>query len=246
MSLSKEMVHEALTKLALTRSEYAVHHTNMVTCVLYIGLVYGNCWRLIQLEIGVDVVMVLESLLINRVHLAALVELLLYMKYIPLAHGPYQIQFLSYMNDLFHYVSMEVVGLISFSSIICVVAVTEGLPLSMTLSLAIGKRSSNFGIHYMAINPSDNQGSITCKIPYVFVDERTTSNNIHFVIVLFVVLDVVTLLSGCFVHKGSSQFNQWDPGGCSFVHWERLLMGDYLNTCYLESCYHSTLYCLQP
>lgn len=153
MSLSKEMVHEALTELALTRSEYAVHHTNMVTCVLYIGLVYGNCRRLIQLEIVVDVVMVLESLLINRVHLAALVELLLYMKYIPLAHGPYQIQFLSYMNDLFHYVSMEVVGLISFSYIICVVAVTEGLLLSMTLSFVIGKRCYNVEIQRMAITP---------------------------------------------------------------------------------------------
>jgi len=35
-------------------------------------------------------------------------------------------------------------------------------------------------------------------------------------------LDVVTLLNGCFVHKnGSSQFHQWDPGGCSFFSFQR-------------------------
>lgn len=55
-------------------------------------------------------------------------------------------------------------------------------------------------------------------IHYVLVlhfGERTTSSNIHVVPVFHFVLDVATLLIGCFVHKGSSKFNQWDTGGCS-------------------------------
>lgn len=32
---------------------------------------------------------------------------------------------------------------------------------------------------------------------------------------------VPALVSNCFVHiKGSSQFNPWDPDGCSLVHWK--------------------------
>jgi len=35
-----------------------VPHTYLVSCVSFVGLVYGSCWRLIQLEILVDVVSV--------------------------------------------------------------------------------------------------------------------------------------------------------------------------------------------
>jgi hypothetical protein len=86
MDLSEKMIHAYLTQLALivshvTRLEYLVPCTYLVIYVSLVGLVYGICWRLNQLEILADGMMVLESLLTDKVQLYAISEVFLYMRY---------------------------------------------------------------------------------------------------------------------------------------------------------------------
>jgi len=128
-----------------------------------------------------------------------------------MALEPYQVHLLSYMKDPTNGYALKLVGLISFTATIVVVAVPEGLSLAMTLSLAffIKNMMHDTSLFHHLIIALDCKGR---KIKeYILHYEGTNAC-------------LTALLRSCFVNKkGSSQFNQWDPGGCSLVHQQHCL-----------------------
>jgi len=142
----------------------------------------------------------------------------------------YQVHVLSYMNDPSNENALKIVGLISFSTTVVVVHVPEGHSLVMPLSLAFSTKSMMHDISLFHHLAACEMGPATT----IFSDMTVIRSTAHMIIALACKggkieeyifhyegtnVYLPTLLSCCFVHtKGSSQFNQWDPGGCSLVH----------------------------
>jgi len=142
----------------------------------------------------------------------------------------YQVHVLSYMNDPSNENALKIVGLISFSTTVVVVHVPEGHSLVMPLSLAFFTKSMMHDIslsHHLAaceMGPATTIFSVMTVIlgtTHMIIALACKGGKIEEYIFHYEGTNVYlpTLLSSCFVHtKGSSQFNQWDPGGCSVVH----------------------------